>query len=80
MEQHKVSDSRTIENCTRAGVGDYQLPDTPEERVLFEAYMKGHSWAIGEYNIETKSYSDTLTRMLYGVWRDAAGLCLLKTR
>lgn len=72
----------TLEQCFAAGKGpepdrnwnEGGLPNTPEERARFEAYMKGHCWAVGTYNEELKCYDNTLSRMLYGVWRDRGAL------
>lgn len=58
---------------------------TEEERLLFEAWMKGHCWQVcGTWNgttyvddDETTSYIDpqaSLTRMLWAAWRDRAAL------
>lgn len=50
------------------------LPDTPDERARFEAYMNGHCWYVFPYDEELKSYSEIDTRRLYGVWRDRGSL------
>lgn len=68
----------TIEQCHAAGKGPESspnwteggLPNTPDERARFEAYMKGHCWTVGQYDSEMSCYDTTLVRMLYGVWRD----------
>lgn len=58
---------------------------TEEERLLFEAWMKGHCWVIGgawtgvtyQASVEVDGYVETqamLTRMLWAAWRDRAAL------
>lgn len=74
----------TIEECEAAGRGPYKsgdtvfheggLPDTPEERERFEAYMRGHCWAVGNYIEAQRSYDTTFVRCCYGVWRDRGAL------
>jgi hypothetical protein len=76
----------TIEQCRAAGRGPENgpglpynvggLPDTPEERARFEAYMQGHCWEAGPYNEAERSYSFSITRCLYGVWRDRGALAI----
>jgi hypothetical protein len=76
----------TIEQCFAAGKGPEQsdtfreggLPNTPEERARFEAYMRGHCWDIGGYDESIQGYDTTLVRMLYGVWRDRGLLAAAK--
>jgi len=46
------------------------MPDTADERKRFEAYMRGHCWDFGSYDLKTLSYDTVMVRMLYGVWRD----------
>lgn len=48
-------------------------PHSEEERLLFEAYMKAHCWRVGEWD-DKGFYSELLTRMLFGVWRDHAAM------
>lgn len=74
----------TLEECRTAGQGPTYipgkghtkvgLPNTPEERKRFEAYMCGHCWAFGSYDEELKAYDTVDVRMLYGVWRDRGAL------
>lgn len=72
----------TLDECFAAGKGPEQmdtfreggLPNTPEERARFEAYMRGHCWSIGEYSDDKQCYDTVLVRMLYGVWRDRGAL------
>lgn len=74
----------TLQECEAAGRGPsnypgkpYEsggLPDTPEERARFEAYMKGHCWKVSAYNEQERSYGDVSTRCFYGVWRDRGAL------
>jgi hypothetical protein len=73
----------TLEECEKAGRGpdnwvgkpysSGNLPDTPEERARFEAYMRGHCWYVGEYDEELRIY-EVGVRQLYGVWRDRGSL------
>lgn len=86
-EAERAGMEPSLEACEAAGRGpeQHRLPgaayseggfsDTPEERARFEAYMRGHCWGHGPYDAEKGCYSDVLTRMLYGVWRDRGGLC-----
>lgn len=73
----------TIEQCFAAGKGPEQspgtfreggLPNTPDERARFEAYMRGHCWHFGKYDEAKRGYDETVVRMLYGVWRDRGSL------
>lgn len=74
----------TIEECEAAGRGPsnwpgkpYEvggLPDTPEERARFEAYMRGHCWDVGRYIEQQRSYDTMFVRCCYGVWRDRGAL------
>lgn len=74
----------TLQECEAAGRGPsnypgkpYEsggLPDTPEERARFEAYMKGHCWKVSAYNEQERSYGDVSTRCFYGLWRDRGAL------
>lgn len=73
----------TLAECEAAGRGPIQeagkyreggLPNTPEERERFEAYMRGHCWSVGGYDAEKDCYDTVGVRMLYGVWRDRGSL------
>ena len=70
----------TLAECEAAGRGpglgngEGGLPDTPEERARFEAYMRGHCWDFGRYDEGKRCYETVLVRMLYGVWRDRGAL------
>lgn len=74
----------TIEECEAAGRGPsnwpgkpYEvggLPDTPEERARFEAYMRGHCWDVGRYIEKQRRYDTMFVRFCYGVWRDRGAL------
>jgi hypothetical protein len=76
----------TVEECERAGKGPMPLyngtysegglPNTPQERERFEAYMRGHCWDVGKYNESQQAYDSVSVRMLYGVWRDRGALGL----
>lgn len=68
-------------------LGAQGAPATEEERLLFEAWMKGHCWKVGgEWN--GKQYVDKaesdgyprpqamLTRQLFAAWRDRGALDL----
>jgi len=47
------------------------------ERLKFEAYMTGHCWGIGPFDVERMTYGDIMTRQLFAVWRDRAALARL---
>lgn len=74
----------TLEECETAGRGPSNypgkefesggLPDTPDERARFEAYMRGHCWQVGKYDESLRCYDTVGVRMLYGVWRDRGAL------
>lgn len=74
----------TLEECEAAGRGPYNcpgkpydaggLPDTPDERSRFEAYMRGHCWSIGEGYDEAQRIYPPGVRQLYGIWRDRGSL------
>lgn len=73
----------TLEECFAAGRGPEQksgefneggLPNTPEERMRFEEYMRGHCWEFGGYDHAKKCYDTVFVRMMYGVWRDRGSL------
>jgi len=74
----------TLSECYEAGKGPQRvpnmecpeggLPNTPEERARFEAYMRGHCWDAGCFDEATMGYDTTIVRMLYGVWRDRGAL------
>lgn len=77
-------DPPTLEQCYAAGRGpdngpgvpyrEGGLPNTPEERARFEAYMRGHYWAIGTFDEELNGYDTLSVRCLYGVWRDRGAI------
>lgn len=82
--ERRVGRHPTIEECEAAGRGPINypgksfesggLPDTPEERARFEAYLRGHCWAVGEYDEYLRCYDTVGVRMLYGVWKDRGAL------
>jgi hypothetical protein len=47
-------------------------PHSEPERFLFEAYCKGHCWAVGEWN--GKHYVDMADSIRFAYWRDRAAL------
>lgn len=66
-------------------LGAQGAPATEEERMLFEAWMKGHCWKVsGEWNgaqyvdpAESDGYprpQAMLTRQLFAAWRDRGAL------
>jgi hypothetical protein len=71
-ECHKAG--RGPDNCPGDPYDSGGLPDTPEERERFEAYMLGHHWDCGKYDKELRCYDTVLVRCLYGVWRDRGSL------
>jgi RimJ/RimL family protein N-acetyltransferase len=66
--------------CTRPSVesahqmGARGAPHSEAERQLFEAYMKGHCWKVGDWIPDKQTYADMSTRVLFAVWRDRAAL------
>lgn len=74
----------TLGECRAAGRGPENfpgkpfevggLPDTPEERARFEAYMGGHCWEVGKYHAAKRAYDTNFVRCCYGVWRDRGSL------
>lgn len=73
----------TIEAAEKMGAKGAE--PTEAERQLFEAWMKGHCWAVcGEWDGETYTheaekdgwphYQTMLTRQLWAAWRDRAAL------
>jgi len=63
----------TIDECRAAGERA-GLPDTPDERERFEAYIRGHCWYVGPYDHASSAYFNVHVRCLYGVWRDCGKL------
>ena len=61
-------------------MGAKGAPATEAERLLFEAWMKGHCWEVegkwsGRTYIGERVYDGSMiTRMLWAVWRDRAAL------
>ncbi len=56
-------------------MGNHGAPHSEAERALFEAYMRGHCWAItGPWDPKTRCYPDMLNRIEFAVWRDRAAL------
>ena len=80
----RVGRHPTLIECEAAGKGPSNglgtpyssggLPDTPEERERFEAYMRGHCWGIVNYDDATRGYDAVFVRCCYGVWRDRGSL------
>ena len=74
----------TLDECRAAGEGptytptkgysEGGLPNAAEERARFEAYMRGHCWDVGKFDVATNSYDTVHVRCLYGVWRDRGSL------
>ena len=60
-----------VPNWSSSGGG---LPNTDDERLRFEAYMRGHCWDVGTFDTKTNSYDTTFVRCAYGVWRDRGSL------
>ena len=68
-------------------IGVKGSPPSEDERIAFEAWMKGHCWSVGgTWNGETYTHESEkngwpdqqtmLTRMLWAAWRDRAALSL----
>lgn len=55
-------------------LGATGAPHNEQERLRFEAYMRGHCWKVGEWNAEKCCYEDMTCRMLFAVWRDRASM------
>jgi hypothetical protein len=55
-------------------MGTYGSNHDEVERLLFEQYMKGRCWEIGNWDAGQKAYPDVHTRTLFAVWRDRAAL------
>ncbi|WP_232427295.1 hypothetical protein [Burkholderia ubonensis] len=54
-------------------MGENGAPHLEPERLLYEAYCKGHCWAVGAWN--PKGYYDEfLDRIRFAMWRDRAAL------
>lgn len=53
-------------------MGAIGSPHSEPERLLFEAYCKGHCWAVGEWN--GKHYVDMADSIRFAYWRDRAAL------
>ncbi len=74
----------TLAECEAAGRGPENypgkpfevggLPATKEERARFEAYMRGHSWGVGNYVDAEDCYNTMFVRCLFGIWRDRGAL------
>jgi hypothetical protein len=62
----------TIEAAEK--MGKTGAPHSEPERLLFEAYMRGHCWHVEPWDAVRGCYGDVQTRMLFGVWRDRAVL------
>lgn len=43
------------------------------ERELFEEWMRGHCWSVGD-RLDSGEYAEMYTRMLWAAWRDRAAL------
>lgn len=44
------------------------------DRMLFEEYMKGHCWAVGNWIEDHQQYDDMWSRVAYAIWRDCASI------
>jgi hypothetical protein len=62
----------TVEAAEQMGAEG--APHSEPERALFEAYMRGHCWGVGEWNAEKGHYGDIWSRTHFAVWRDRAAL------
>lgn len=75
--------ARTQLPGAEAEVAAYRLgavgaPHNETERLLFEAYLKGHCWACGDWDAAKGYYTDQSTRIMFALWRDRAALVLPK--
>ncbi|WP_035942512.1 hypothetical protein, partial [Caballeronia glathei] len=55
-------------------MGEKGAPHSEHERKLYEAYCKGHCWAVGKWNAEKGYYMDMIDRIRFAMWRDRAAL------
>lgn len=81
----KAAPAQTITEQDAHDMGAKGAPATEAERLLFEAWMRGHCWGLGatwngkEYRSDSEhpGYVDPLamgTRRLWAAWRDRAAL------
>lgn len=64
-----------IERAFQVGAGKIKVPHSEEQRALFESFMNGHCWRVGEWVTDAgrePHYNDMTSRMLWAVWRDCA--------
>lgn len=54
-------------------MGKFGSAHSESERALYEAYCKGHCWAVSEWNPKGH-YEDMLDRIRFAMWRDRAAL------
>lgn len=57
-------------------MGAVGAPHNETERLLFEAYLKGHCWDCGDWDAAKGYYTDQSTRVMFAIWRDRAALVL----
>jgi hypothetical protein len=71
----------TIEAAKK--MGEKGAPHSEPERLLYEAYCKGHCWAVGPWVINPKTdkgeYYEMIDRIRFAMWRDRAALAAAPT-
>jgi len=55
-------------------IGANGVPHNPDERALFEEYMRGHCWLCDSWIEQKQDYYDAHQRVLYAVWRARGAL------
>jgi hypothetical protein len=68
--------SREVTVADAEELGANGAPHSEFERALYEGYMRGHCWEVGEWLPAKEQYADLSSRMTFAVWRDCAALGL----
>lgn len=55
-------------------MGKKGSPYSEHERLLYEAYCKGHCWAVGQWLEGKGIYEDITDRIRFAMWRDRGAL------
>jgi len=55
-------------------MGREGAPHSEAERKLYEAYCRGHCWAVGPWLADKGSYHEMIDRIRFAMWRDRAAL------
>lgn len=71
----------TLDDAER--MGEKGAPHSEPERMLYEAYCKGHCWPVGPWVINPKTgngeYYGVMDRIRFAMWRDRAALATAPT-